>query len=206
MVTDVKNGHRQYLINRILGWLPGFMVTNIKLQITISAESPIQMIQNHGAIPLIQFRVVQAWSSKNIISCTTENSPISDVRFAYCDIESRCDKCGTVTKSLGYEYDIFDALGNNESSFSPTVAPSIGKIFGGRQVKVGEVPWQVNLLKPTDSSHFPVVRIGYQNYYSFCGGTIVSNTKVISAAHCLNGESRCSIKVIAGHSRRVFEV
>ena len=206
MATDVKNGHRQHLINRILGWLPRFMVKNIKFQITISVELPIQMIPNHGAIPLIQFRVVQEWSSKNIISWITENSPISDVRFDYCDIDSRCDKCGTVTKSLGYKYDIFDTDGDYLSSFSPTIAPTINKIFGGRQVKVGEVPWQVNLLKPTDSSHFPVVRIGYQNYYSFCGGTIVSNTKVISAAHCLNGESRSSIKVIAGHSRRVFEV
>ena len=60
MATDVKNGHRQHLINRILGWLPRFMLKNIKFQITISVELPIQMIQNHGAIPLIQLRVVQA--------------------------------------------------------------------------------------------------------------------------------------------------
>ena len=102
----------------------------------------------------------------------------------YCDIDTRCDKCGTVTKSLGYKYDIFNDLGQKESWFSPTTAPTIGKIFGGRQVKVGEVPWQVNLLKPTYYSDLSVVRIGSQNYFSFCGGTIVSNTKVISAAHC----------------------
>jgi len=205
MATDVKNGHRQHLINRILGWLPRFRVKNIKFQITISAELPIQMIPDHGAIPLIQFRVVQAWSSKNNILCITENSPISDVRFDYCNIDSRCDKCGLVTKPLGYKFDIFDEIGDKVSSFSPTTAPTINKIFGGRQVKVGEVPWQVNLLKPTDSSRFPVVRIGSRYYYSFCGGTIVSNTKVISAAHCLKGESRKSIKIIAGHSRRVWE-
>jgi len=120
MATDAKNGHRQHLINRILGWLPRFMTKNVKFQITISVELPTQMIPNHGAIPLIQFRVVQAWSSKNNILCITENSPISDVRFDYCNIDSRCDKCGTVTKPLGYKFDIFDEIGDKVSSFSPT--------------------------------------------------------------------------------------
>ena len=131
----------------------------------------------------------------------TENNPISDVRFDYCNIDTRCDTCGTVTKSLGYKFDIFDDDGYKLSSLSPTIAPTISKIFGGRRVKVGEVPWQVNLLYPTNKIDDPVVRIGSQNYYSFCGGVIVSNTKVITAAHCLKEPS--SIKVIAGHSRRV---
>ena len=209
MATDVKNGHRQHLINRILGWLPRFMVKNMKFQITISVELPIQMIPNHGAIPLIQFRVVQEWSSKNIISWITENSPISDVRFDYCDIDSSCKKCGTVTKSLGYKYDIFNAIGDKLSSFSPTTAPTISKItkiFGGRQVEAGEVPWQVNLLYPTGDSCNHCVKIGYQYYYSFCGGVVISTTKVISAAHCLMSSDDGSLKsaddilVIAGHS------
>ena len=31
-----------------------------------------------------------------------------DVRFDYCDLDSRCDKCGMVSQALGYKYDIFD--------------------------------------------------------------------------------------------------
>ena len=79
--------------------------------------------------------------------------PISDVRYDYCDIDSRCDKCGTVTQALGYKYDIFSEKAEVTSSISPTVAPSgphtLNRIFGGIQVEVGEVPWQVNLLRET---------------------------------------------------------
>ena len=135
--------------------------------------------------------------------------PISDVRYDYCDIDSRCDKCGTVTQALGYKYDIFSEKAEVTSSISPTVAPSwhptLNRIFGGRQVKVGEVPWQVNLLHQTTFTKLPRVRIGNHYYYSFCGGVIVSNSKIISAAHCFmepdsSLKSIDKLKVIAGHS------
>ena len=106
------------------------------------------------------------------------------------------DMCGTVTQPLGYKFDIFNEDSEKISSYSPSDAPPIGRIFGGRQVKIGEVPWQANLL----------YRIGHKSY-KFCGGVIVSNTKVISAAHCIMSSDDGSIKsideikVIAGHSR-----
>ena len=131
----------------------------------------------------------------------------SDVRFDYCNIDSRCDKCGTVTKSLDYQYDIFDSFGDKVSSINPKIALTIDKIFGGRQVEAGEVPWQINLLYPTLNYDLPVVRIRSQYYYSFCGGVIISTTKVISAAHCFMSSKDGSIMfnldeihVIAGHS------
>ena len=121
-----------------------------------------------------------------------------------------CDKCGTVTQALGYKYDIFDDKAEVTSSVSPTVSPTLNKIFGGRQVQIGEVPWQVNILKPLD--YFTMyaaqnsLRIGYRYYYSFCGGVVISTTKVISAAHCFMSSDDGSLKsadelqVIAGHS------
>ena len=143
---------------------------------------------------------------------------IEDVRFDYCDIDARCDKCGTVTQDLGYKYDIFDDKAEVISSVSPTAAISLDKIFGGRQVEAGEVPWQVNFLylrRVFKLIHFDLkitgrlqsidmiprlsehqysstyrVRIGSQYYYSFCGGVIVSTRKIISAAHCfMNDDS-----------------
>lgn len=86
--------------------------------------------------------------------CIIESNPILAVRFDYCDIKSRCDKCGLVTQPLGYKYDIFDVVADRVSSFSPT--RTINKIFGGRQVKSGEVPWQVNLLYPAESNRVPI--------------------------------------------------
>ena len=149
--------------------------------------------------------------------CIIENSPISDVRFDYCNIDYRCDKCGTVTKSLGYKYDIF----NEDSEKIYSCTPPTTRIFGGRQVEIGEVPWQANLLypspKPTIGWFKRLFRwikkvlglsnhVRHQSYYTFCGGVIVSNTKVITAAHCILSEedgsflSTDKIKVIAGHS------
>ena len=130
---------------------------------------------------------------------------------------SVCDICGTVTQPPRYKYDIFNEDSEKISSFTPPTT----RIFGGRQVEIGEVPWQANLRypfkKPTIgwfkrlflwikkvlglSNH-----VRHQPYYTFCGGVIVSNTKVITAAHCILSEedgsfaSTDKIKVIAGHS------
>ena len=110
-----------------------------------------------------------------------------------------------MTQALGYKYDIFSEKAEVTSSISPTVAPTLNRIFGGRQVEVGEVPWQVNLLNHTTSTWVPRVRIGYHYYSLLCGGAIVSNSKIISAAHCMmksdsSLESVETLKIIAGHS------
>ena len=57
---NAKNGHRHHLIDRISGWLVGFELKNIKLRIIIFAEWQIRTILDHGAIQLIQLRVVNA--------------------------------------------------------------------------------------------------------------------------------------------------
>ena len=92
------------------------------------------------------------------------------------------DMCGTVTQPLRYKFDIFNEDSEKISSFSPSDAPPIGRIFGGRQVKIGEVPWQANLLYSSNYYTSYHVRIGHQSYYECCGGVIVSNTKVISTS------------------------
>ena len=138
-------------------------------------------------------------SSYNRSWCYTTDS---STRWENCT----CDKCGTVTQALGYKYDIFDDKAKVTSSVTPTVSPTLNKIFGGRQVEIGEVPWQVNVLKPLDYYSTYAVRIGYRYYYSLCGGVVVSTTKVVSAAHCFMSSDDGSLKsadelqVIAGHS------
>lgn len=148
------------------------------------------------------------------------SNPLPGVRFGYCDTDSSvCDMCGTVTQPPRYKFDIFNEDSEKISSFTPRTT----KIFGGRQVEIGEVPWQANLLYPNYST------IGWfrklwlwikkvlglhhersQSYYTFCGGVIVSNTKVITAAHCILSEdgsfmSNDKIKVIAGHTSKRTE-
>ena len=150
------------------------------------------------------------------------SNPLPGVRFGYCDTDSSvCDMCGTVTQPPRYKFDIFNEDSEKISSFTPRTT----KIFGGRQVEIGEVPWQANLLYPKHSTMRWFQRLWLwikkalglsyheinQSYYTFCGGVIVSNTKVITAAHCImswkDGSllSNDKIKVIAGHTSKRTE-
>ena len=52
--------------------------------------------------------------------------------------------------------------------------PDVAEIVGGKKAKKGEFPWQVGLKSP--GSKRP-----------WCGGTLISDQWVLSAAHCTQG-------------------
>ncbi|KAG7197994.1 hypothetical protein KM043_016219 [Ampulex compressa] len=59
------------------------------------------------------------------------------------------------------------------------------RIVNGRDAKPGEIPYQVSLQRIASSMHF-------------CGGSILNENYVITAAHCVAGNSPSALKVIAG--------
>ena len=59
--------------------------------------------------------------------------------------------------------------------------PSGSRIVGGSAARVNSWPWQAMLL--------------YTSGRQFCGGSLVDNYWVVTAAHCVNGKSPSSIKV-----------
>ncbi|XP_044016675.1 trypsin-1-like [Aphidius gifuensis] len=59
------------------------------------------------------------------------------------------------------------------------------KIINGVDSKPGEIPYQVSLQMIGNSFHF-------------CGGSVLNQKYVITAAHCVVGQNALSIKVVAG--------
>lgn len=61
------------------------------------------------------------------------------------------------------------------------------EIVGGRPIDIAEAPWQVALM---------VKSVGFQ----FCGGSIIDEYWIVTAAHCLEGATAEDIQVLAGSS------
>ncbi|XP_043515642.1 chymotrypsin-2-like [Frieseomelitta varia] len=59
------------------------------------------------------------------------------------------------------------------------------RIVNGENAKEGEIPYQVSLQNKDSSFHF-------------CGGSVLNENYVITAAHCTVGKTPGSIKVVAG--------
>ena len=53
------------------------------------------------------------------------------------------------------------------------------RIIGGRPAKQGEFPWQVSIGR---------ISVATGEITHFCGGTILSNNTILTAAHCLDDE------------------
>merc|ERR1711976_801628 len=62
------------------------------------------------------------------------------------------------------------------------------RIVGGVETEVNEYPWQVALVSSRGS-------------HPFCGGTLISDRHVMTAAHCTAGSTASSIAVLVGEHR-----
>ena len=85
---------------------------------------------------------------------------------------------------------------SNRVTFEKTDIDS-NRIIGGKETEVNEYPWQV----------FITLKKNYGSY--FCGGSIISNSWILTAAHCfvnsLYGNGRAHIdKIYLGeHNRKI---
>ncbi|XP_052074219.1 chymotrypsin B-like [Mytilus californianus] len=61
------------------------------------------------------------------------------------------------------------------------------KIVGGGNAAISEYPWQVSLQLRSSGS-----------WYHICGGSIINNNWVVTAAHCVDGSSTSTLRIAAG--------
>ncbi|MDH5553138.1 MAG: serine protease, partial [Nitrosomonas sp.] len=65
------------------------------------------------------------------------------------------------------------------------------KILNGAETNISKWPWMAALITPG---------VGAFNG-QFCGGTLISNRWILTAAHCVTGETTATIQVLLGHTR-----
>lgn len=64
-----------------------------------------------------------------------------------------------------------------------------GRIVGGEVVSISQAPYQISLL---------------YNGFHICGGSLISKTKVLSAAHCVHKQSSSAFSIRTGSNRMGF--
>merc|ERR1719234_1338675 len=117
--------------------------------------------------------------------CSTKtdanNNHVSGVgAWGYCD--ANCTGQGTVPPTV-----VTTITAPQESCQCGVKGGDSGSdyIVGGQETEEHEYPWQVGIV--SRNSQRP-----------WCGGTIISSTHVLTAAHCFEGESASSIQVLLG--------
>ena len=81
-------------------------------------------------------------------------------------------------------------IGDETKDPTGIVSPDLGSIVGGSAALDGEFPFLVKLN----------VAIGNTNY--LCGGSLLADTWVITAAHCLEGAAASGVSIRAGSNQK----
>jgi secreted trypsin-like serine protease len=63
------------------------------------------------------------------------------------------------------------------------------RIVGGQEARPYEFPWQASIRRKSTNSHF-------------CGGILINSRWVMTAAHCMSGESAALVSVVVGEHQR----
>jgi len=103
-----------------------------------------------------------------------------------CDPCSNCNgeqsKCET---SSGCTYDASNGICSPDNDCKCGLAKRSTRIVGGEVTEVNEYPWQVGIVTARSS-------------FVWCGGSLVSNRWILSAAHCFEGVSASGIQALLG--------
>jgi secreted trypsin-like serine protease len=94
----------------------------------------------------------------------------------------------TARRATGLALALLVSAGLLAPALAPAQEPA-PRIVGGTTAEAGEYPWQVAVLKTQG-----------QSLYFICGGTLMADRRVVTAAHCTSG-APSSLKVLVGTQR-----
>jgi secreted trypsin-like serine protease len=112
----------------------------------------------------------------------------SDASFAVTTADATTTEPSSAPASLGSNTPEPTATATPAPEQAKIVSPT-EKIVSGYSIGISSAPWQVALLR------YP----GSTDYLSqFCGGSIISASWIVTAAHCVAGKTVSDIRVLAG--------
>lgn len=118
-----------------------------------------------------------------------------NVRWEYCNV-SRCAGGFNFNSSCGVRplenHRARRDIGEEEDSYGMDFLPyrKMGRIYGGSEASYGMYPWQARIRRRLGGL------IGYHIHH--CGGTIIGEFWILSAAHCFRDASKGQIIVRTG--------
>jgi len=69
----------------------------------------------------------------------------------------------------------------------------VERITGGTSAIPGEFPWQISMQKLSKS--------GLMKASHFCGGSILNETHIVTAGHCVDKQDPAKVEIVAGAHR-----
>ena len=94
-----------------------------------------------------------------------------------------------ISLSLGF---VPSAYASQSEPASDAKGAPTAKIVGGSAIDISQAPWQVALIRTSATNN----KDGF-----FCGGSMISNQWIATAAHCVDGSTRTSdFIILAGES------
>ena len=94
--------------------------------------------------------------------------------------------------------EIFGTTRTMEALGIQAVGSTDPQVIGGSPASVGEWPWQVTLEQLPD----PTSYYDDEVFPHFCGGSIISEKWVVTAAHCVLGTAANTLLVRVGETQR----
>lgn len=118
------------------------------------------------------------------VKCSVENTPISTTSNPGKFVVIKRQKSLYVTGKQAYCFNRNREINNILQMLGPgfPCGRKPHRIVGGSEAGPYSLPWQVGLVRKNSNNRKP-----------FCGGTLISNRHILTAAHCTNAISRYRI-------------